>query len=472
MDLNSVTTIYFVGIKGVGMTALALIATDLNLKVQGSDIDEVFPTDKTLKKRKIKIKPGFASANISSSIDLVIYTGAHGGATNPEVIAAKKLNIPCLNLAQGLQLFIQNKKVLAVAGVGGKSTTSAMLSVVLNTIGHKPSYSVGVGSINNLPAPGFFNQKSPLMVVEADEFVADPQTDPTPRFHYLNPHIAIITNIEHDHPDVYPTFNDLIKAYQKFVSKVDPNGAIIINQDNPHNRQFIKSLDRSVITYGFSPQSDWQITKTHVADKKQFINIKANGIDWPQMILNAPGDYNALNALSVIIACNHLGISSPKIQSGLKAFTGTKRRFEHIDTFKGIDLYDDYAHHPIEINALLKAARSWLPNRRIIAIFQSHTYSRTKTLLKDFAASFKDADSVVINDIFSSAREKDNLGLTGQIFSGEVKKHHPSVNYCKGKAETINYLVDHITKGDVIFTIGAGDNWLWHKDIIKSLKNR
>jgi UDP-N-acetylmuramate--alanine ligase len=472
MNLNKIKTIHFTGIKGVGMTALALCAQDMGFKITSSDTNETFPSDQILKKRGFKIKTTFSPTNLPNKLDLLIYTGAHGGVTNKEVIAAKNRQVPCLNLAQGLKLFTQSKKVLAVAGVGGKSTTSAMLSVVLESAGLKPSFAVGVGNITGLNVPGRLEKNSPWFVVEADEYVSDPQADRTPRFHYLDPYLAIITNVEHDHPDVYPDLDSTLKAYQQFLAKVPRAGAIIINLDHPNNKRLIKLLDQPVITYGFSPQSDWQITKTHVADKKQFMEIKANGIDWPQMTLNVPGQYNALNAVSVVAACNHLGLSANKIQTGLSAFIGSKRRFEYIDTVKGIDLYDDYAHHPVEIKALLKAAKSWLPGKRIFAIFESHTYSRTKTFLTQFCQSFQDADYVLINDIFSSARETNNLGMTGEVFTNELKKHYPQVHYCPAKSETINFLIDHVTKNDVIFTIGAGNNWLWHKDIIKALSLR
>lgn len=472
MDLSSVKTIHFTGLKGVGMTALALIAQDYGLKVTGSDIDETFPTDKVLSKRKLKPKIGFSADNLPKKLDLLIYTGAHGGATNREVLATKLRNIPCLNLAQGLKLFLGNKKQIAVSGVGGKSTISGMLSVLLDSAGLKPSFSVGVGNISGLDAPGRFVKTSPWFVIEADEFVADPVKDLTPRFHYLDPYVAIVTNLEHDHPDVYPSFKDLFKAYLTFLKKVPQDGAIIINLDNRNNRKLIKALDRPVITYGFSSQADWQIVKTHAADQKQFISLKAKGVEWPQIILNVPGDFNALNAVSSIIAANHLGLSAKMIQTGLKQFTGTKRRFEYIGTSKGIDLYDDYAHHPIELIALLKAAKTWLPDKRIFAVFQSHTYSRTKVLLKEFSKSFNKADYVLINDIFSSAREKDNLGMSGEVFTNAIKKHHPQTHYCPGKPETIKFLIDHATKEDVIFTLGAGDNWLWHKDLLKAIKQR
>ncbi|MEA3355126.1 MAG: UDP-N-acetylmuramate--L-alanine ligase [Patescibacteria group bacterium] len=470
--LSKINSIHFTGIKGVGMTALALCALDLGKKVTGSDVSETFPTDQVLKKRKIKVKINFNQKNLPKNLDLLIHTGAHGGSTNIEVITAKEKNIPVLNLAQGLKLFTQNKLVVAVAGVGGKSTVSAMLSVVLNSAGIKPSFAVGVGNISNLNTPGRFVKKSKVFVVEADEYVADPTKDLTPRFHYLKPHIAIITNLEHDHPDVYLSLKDTFNAYQTFIDKVPNDGAIIVNLDNLNIKQFIKKITKPVITYGFSPQSDWQITKVHQADQKQFFNLKHKGIEWPQMILNVPGDYNILNATATIIASHQLGIKPEKIKIGLKKFLGSSRRFELIGQIKGISLYDDYAHHPTEIKAMLKAAKNWLPGKRIIAIFQSHTYSRTKALLTEFSKSFNSADIVLINDIFSSARELDNLGLTGKIFSDQVKKYHPKAKYCSGKKQTITYLLDHALKGDAIFTIGAGNNFLWHKDIIKALKQR
>ncbi|MBU1085091.1 MAG: UDP-N-acetylmuramate--L-alanine ligase [Candidatus Beckwithbacteria bacterium] len=470
--LNKIKSIHFTGIKGVGMTPLALCALDLKKKVTGSDTDEVFPTDKVLKKRGIKVKVGFKAKNLPKKLDLLIYTGAHGGSTNLEVTTAKDRGIPTLNLAQGLQLFTQNKQVLAVAGVGGKSSTSAMLAVVLNSAGLKPSFSVGVGNISNLETPGRFVKKSKVFIVEADEYVADPTADQTPRFHYLNPSMAILTNIEHDHPDVYPSLDDIFATYKTFISRVPDNGTIIVNQDNKNIKQFIKKINRPVITYGFSPQSDWQIIKVHQADQKQFFSLKHCGIEWPQMILNVPGNYNIQNATATVIAAHQLGVKPDKIKVGLKKFIGSSRRFELMGQVKGILFYDDYAHHPIEIKAMLKAAKNWLPGRRIIAIFQSHTYSRTKALLTEFSKSFDSADIVLINDIFSSAREVDNLGLTGKIFTQEVKKYHPKVNYCSGKKQTIDYLVNHALKGDVVFTIGAGNNWLWHKDIIKAIKTR
>jgi len=472
MDLNKIKSIHFTGIKGVGMTSLVLCAQDMGKKISGSDTDETFPTDKILRKRKINWRIGFSEKNLPRTCDLVIYTGAHGGITNPEVVAAKQKKIPILNYGQALGVFTQAKKVLATAGVGGKSTTSAMLATILDAAGLEPSFAVGAGNIKNLHTPGQYSKNSPYFVVETDEYVADPQADPTPKFHYLNPFIAIITNLEHDHPDVYPNLNKIYEIFQKFVDKVPPAGSIIVNIDNQHVKQFVRKLSRKVITYGFSSQADWQITKTHTADKKQFFALKHQDVNWSNLILNAPGEYNVLNATAAIIVAHQLGVPAEKIQTGIKKFIGTKRRFEFIGKVKGIELYDDYAHHPIEIKALLKATKDWLPGKRIIAIFQSHTYSRTKALLNDFAQSFHDAHQVIINQIFASAREKNKLGISGKTLTKAIKKYSSQVYYCPDKNTTIKHLLEHSQKGDAVFTIGAGNNWLWHQDILKALKTR
>lgn len=451
------------------MTALALCAQDLGKKVSGSDTAEIFPTDAVLKARKVKVKLGFFSKNLPRHCDLLIYTGAHQGSDNPEVVAAQVKNIPVLSHAQALGLFSGGKQVVAVAGVGGKSTVSAMIAHLLTAAGFQPSYAVGAGAIFSLPAPGRFNSHSPYFVVEADEFVTDPLKNLTPRFHYLTPYLAVITNLEYDHPDVYPSLEAVFDSFIKFLQPIPKSGVIIINIDNPRCKQFISRLNRPVITYGFSPLADWQIISHHLADKKQFFTLKVKGVTWPEMILNIPGNYNLLNATAALMAAYNLGASTAKLTAGIKTFTGVKRRFELISEVKKISLYDDYAHHPTEIKAVLRAAREWFPDRRLIPIFQSHTYSRTKALLTEFSQSFVDADLVVINNIFASARESDNLGLTSQSFTASIQKYHRQVFYCPGKAATLAFINRQCQPGDILITLGAGNNWLWHKDILWTL---
>ena len=469
MRLTRFKKIHFTGIKGVGMTALALCAKDLKIKISGSDLKEAFPTDKILKKKGIRVKTGFKAKNVPKNTDLLIYTGAHGGATNVEVVAAKQKNRPTLSHAEALKLFCQDKKLIATAGVGGKSTTAALIATVLTEGGLDPSFAVGVGDIPALGAPGRFNQASAYFVAEADEYVTDPNSDPTPRFHHLDPFIAVITNLEHDHPDVYPHLSDMFDAFATFVKAVPAAGLIVANVDNPRVAAWLKDIDGPKATYGFSPQADWQVTKVHLADQKQFFTLAHKGAVWPDFVLNLPGRYNVLNAAAAVVVAHHLGV---KLNAGVKKFSGTKRRFEFIGRAKrDILLYDDYAHHPTEIKALLRSAKDWFPGRRLIAVFQSHTFSRTKALLTDFAKSFQLADLVIINKIFASARETDDLGISGKILAQEVLKNHPQTFYCPGQKSTIRTLIDKAETGDIIFTIGAGDIFHWHKPILKALNH-
>lgn len=472
MSWDRAKTIHFTGIKGVGMAALAGIALDLKKQVSGSDTAEVFPTDSWLKTTKVKIRTGFHPKHLPKNCQLVVYTGAHGGVNNPEVQAAKRLGVEILNYAQALSQAVGQKELIATAGVGGKSTTAAMLATVLATAGLKPSWAVGVGSIKPLGGPGRWQKAGRYMVAESDEFVADPAGDPTPKFHYLNPAAAIITNLEHDHPDIYPALADVYASFKAFASRIRADGIVVANRDNVRIQDWLKTVNRPVLTYGFSPQADWQVLKPHTAAEMQFFALKFRKMVYDNLVLNLPGRYNLLNAAAVFAVAHWLGVDPEKIKAGLKAFAGTKRRFELIAEVKKVRLYDDYAHHPVEISAVIQAVRDWLPGRRLVVIFQSHTYSRTKALLPRFVNSLSLADAVLVNDIFASARESETLGISGEILAGLIKTKNKQTFFTPGKAATLNCLESIVQDNDAIFTLGAGNNWLWHKEIIKLLKQR
>ncbi|MBU2051680.1 UDP-N-acetylmuramate--L-alanine ligase [Patescibacteria group bacterium] len=463
-------TIHFSGIKGVGMAALAGIALDLKKIVSGSDTDEIFPTDTWLKSAKIKLKVGFSAKHLPKGCDLLVYTGAHQGVNNPEVIAAKKQGISVLNYAQALAQVAEVKTLVATAGVGGKSTTAAMIATILETAGVKPSWAVGVGSLNPIGQPGRWRKNSQYLVAESDEFVADPAGDLTPKFHYLKPNVAVITNLEHDHPDIYPTINEVFASFSAFTTNLKPGGVVVANLDNLHLKDWLKTIDKPLLTYGFSPQADWQIFNVHLAFEKQLFSLRFKNMVYDELILNLPGRYNLSNAAAAFAVTHYLGIEPGLIAKGIKAFLGAKRRFELIADVNKIRLYDDYAHHPIEVRAVLEAAKNWLPGRRLIAIFQSHTYSRTKALLPQFVTSLLTADVILINDIFSSARETETLGVSGQVLTQMIRAQRQQVYYAPGKAATLTRLKGMLKHGDVILTLGAGNNWLWHKEIIKLMR--
>jgi len=467
MKPNNAKRIHFTGIKGVGMTALVLCAQDMGAVVSGSDIDEKFVTDEILEKRKISWKKGFSSANVSDSTELLVFTASHRGAANVEVLSALEKKISVLSQGQAVGRFMKGKIGISICGVGGKSTTAAIMSVILDKAELHPSFVVGAGSIDPLGPAGRYDQKGKHFIAEADEYF-DPSKN-CPKFLFQAPKIIVLTNIEHDHPDVYPNLASTMKAYADFINCLPKDGLLVANQDNANVRKVLATLkfsDIKVKTYGFSQKSNFQIKNYHIENQKAFFELNKE-----KYFIKVPGCYNAANAAAAIVASKYLGLTYQQIKKGLAFFGGVKRRFEKVAEKNKISLYDDYAHHPSEIKAVLKAAKEWFKASRIIVIFQPHTYSRTKALLNDFAASFGDADKVIITKIYPSAREKKDLSISGQMLASEIKKQKTGVFYKQDCLSVCRYLKENIKKGDVIITLGAGDIFLWREEIKRALSS-
>jgi UDP-N-acetylmuramate--alanine ligase len=439
MGITNSKHIHFAGIKGVGMTALALCAQDLGIKITGSDTSELFVTDEILKERNIKWEVGFDKNHISGDIDLVITTGAHGGLNNPEVLAAKEKGIQILTQAQALAKFSEGKEVIAVCGVGGKTTTSAIIAHILDKCGLNPSYAIGVGKINPLGYPGKYNKESRYFVCEADEFVNSPGVDNTPKFLFLEPKVVVITNIEHDHPDVYPTLEDTKKAYSDFVKKISSDGLLVINAEDKNAEEISRSLTCRVVKFNTKEKIETSL----------------------------PGEYNQKNIAASIAVTDYLKIPKEKVLQAIKSFKGTQRRFEKVgNTKEGAIIIDDYAHHPNEIKSVLKAARESYPERRIIAVFQPHTYSRTKALFEDFAKSFNDADVACFMDIYASAREKKDESVSSGKLAEETKKYNPNSFYIGNHEQAIKWLKKNLKSNNLLLTLGAGDIFYLHQKLL------
>ncbi|PJE69169.1 UDP-N-acetylmuramate--L-alanine ligase [Candidatus Shapirobacteria bacterium CG10_big_fil_rev_8_21_14_0_10_38_14] len=468
--LKKAKHIHFVGIKGVGMTALALCAQDLGIKVGGCDIGEVFVTDRILKERKIKWNVGFDPVHLQPKPDLVITTGAHGGLKNPEVLVAKKMSIPILTQAQAFGKFMSEKDGISVCGVGGKSTTASMIATVFSHAQRKPSYAIGVAEIKPLGVAGKYTSGKEF-IAEADEYVNSLGVDNRVKFFFQHPKVIVVTNIEHDHPDVYPSIKETKKTFKKFFETIPSGGLLVACVDNSNVEDVVQKFPRPLQTYGCSSQANWQVKKIDSAPGQFSFKLLYRGEIFDQIEIKVPGKFNVLNATATFIVARFFGISPKLIKEGLAKFGGTKRRFEFIGETGKVKLYDDYAHHPKEIKATLEAAKTWFPQNRIAVIFQPHTYSRTKALFNEFARTFSLADLVIITDIYASAREKDDLGINSQVLVKEASKYHPQVIYKRGKKEVIEFLKKKIKFGDIIFTMGAGDIFLWHQNILKSLKN-
>ena len=463
-DILTAKNIHFTGIKGVGMTAVALCAQDRGAIVSGSDLKESFDTDNVLKSREIKVKIGFGVENIDPDADLLIYTGAHGGVNNPQVVFAQQKGISTISHAQAVGQLMARKIGFSVCGVGGKTTISAIISTILFHTDKNPSYLVGVARIGGLEYPGKYNLESKCFVAEADEYATSPGTDNTPRFMFQSPKAIICTNILHDHPDVYKDINQVKEAYFKFFQKLPQDGFLIINGDCQNSLDTSKDINVEKILVGINENNTYRITNTKIIDGQQHITVLADNKTF-NLVINVPGLYNAKNAVMAYVALLRYGLGAEVIKQGLLEFKGTNRRFERITEQNNILYYDDYAHHPEEIKATLKAAKKWLSDKKIIAVFQPHTYSRTKMFLNEFTNSFEEADQVIVTDIFPSAREKPDPSISSQILADMISRIHPQANYVS-KDDLVKYLKENQKSGDVIFTLGAGDVYKIHQQLI------
>lgn len=462
--------IHLTGIKGVGMTSLACCFQDLGIEISGSDVEEIFVTDKILKKRKISWKVGFTEENLKKKPDLLITTGAHGGLANPEVVKAREMGIPVLTHAQALGRLMEGKEGISVCGVGGKTTTSSIIATVLSEARRKPSYAIGVAEINPLGEGGKYDEGKDF-VAEADEYVNSPGIDNRPRFSFQTPRIIVVTNIEYDHPDVYSNLEHTKETFEKFFQKLPADGLLLACADNKNTLEVAKKFPLVLQTYGFSPLADWQVEKVYFGQGQTIFNLRHRGITIENIRIRVPGSFNVLNSTAAFAVGVFLGIDAETVKKGIERFRGTKRRFEFVGEARGVRIYDDYAHHPTEIRQVIGAAKKWFPEERILVIFQPHTYSRTKALFSEFAQAFTGADMVIITEIYASAREKDDLGINGKMLAQEVSKYHPKVFYQAGEKEVINFLKRNVEKGDIVFTLGAGNLFLWHQNMLKSLRD-
>jgi len=432
-NLTSYRRVYFLGIKGAGMTGLAQIFKRLGKSVSGSDVTDQFFTDEVLKAEHIHVLP-FSTKNISKKIDLLIYSTAYNQKNSVEFRAAKAAKIPMISYPQALGLLLNNKTGVAVCGTHGKTTTTAMLGYVLQELGQDPTVVVG-STIKQLGGNARFG-KSDVVVIEADEYQN--------KLRYYHPKIVILTSADFDHPDYFADQAAYSHVFKQFVKKIPKDGLLIAFTDDPQVREIIKSARCRVIGYG----------------QKTLLPVK----------LQIPGEHNVWNATAVLLAVKELGLPAARATAILRRFRGAKRRFELLGTARGVRVYDDYAHHPVEISKLLQGARVKFGTRKIWAVFQSHSYSRTKALLQDFGTAFTNADDVTVLDVFSSAREKAKT-VGAEDLVRAINQHSPKAAYRGTIEQVAAWLVTVVHKGDVVITIGAGENWRVGTQLLKNLRH-
>ncbi len=456
--------IHMVGIGGIGMSGMAEILLQRGFTVTGSDGSRGETTDR-LEKLGAKVYLGHDAAHIEGA-DVVVYTSAVKAAENVETAAALEHGIPVIKRAEMLAELMRMKYGIGIAGTHGKTTTTTMTGHVVQAGSYDPTIIVG-GRVHSFDKTNAVVGKGDIVVVEADEF------DRT--FLRLSPSLAVITNIDIEHMDIYDDETDIKNAFVEFANKVPFYGAVVLCLDDPRLQSIIPEIGRRLITYGFNPQAQLRPLNVRSDRFKNTFRVQFEGEVLGEVTVHAPGKYNVHNALAAVGIGLELGIPFERIRDGLGTYSGVFRRFQVKYDDGEILVIDDYAHHPTEVKATLAAAREGWPDRRVIAVFQPHLYSRTRQQYKEFGSSFFDAEKLILTDIYPS-REAPIEGVDGKLIADTARAFgHRDVTYVEAKEDLPKALLDTVRPGDMVITMGAGDIYKYGEafaEQLKSIKNR
>jgi UDP-N-acetylmuramate--alanine ligase len=442
----SIKRIHFIGIGGIGMSGIAEILINKGFQISGSDCN---PSENTehLEKLGANIFYEHTKNNIDGA-EVVVYSSAVDINTNPEIIEANIRKIPVIRRAEMLAEISRLNYCIAVSGTHGKTTVTSMLALILIKANIDPTVVVG-GRLKDLGGTNARLGNGNWTIVEADEYDRS--------FLQLTPSIAVINNLEADHMDIYEDFVDLKTTFAKFANMTPFYGFIAVGIDCEGVDELLPELRRKVIKYGLSDKSDYQAKNISYEGFSSTCDVYEYGKFLGKMTISVPGEFNIKNALSAVSIARQFDIDFDLISTVISKFNGAFRRFEIKGTKNNITVIDDYAHHPTEVKATLFGAKK--SKKRVIAIFQPHTFTRTKEFYNDFAESFIDADIVFVTDIYP-ARERPIVGVTGElIVSAAQKKGFNNVNYLPFDDNLCSTIKQILEPGDVVITLGAGDIW-------------
>ena len=455
-------TVYFVGIKGTGVCALAELMQNSGLKVSGSDIPEVFYTDAILKELNIPYYENFDPSRIGEGINFVIHSAAYSEETNPELARAHELNIPVLKYPEALGAWSAAFDSTGVCGVHGKTTTTAMCGVLMRAAGLPAQILTGSGALD-FGGRSTLNLGDKYFIAETCEY----------RRHFLSfhPRRIILTAVESDHQDYFPDYASIRDAFVEYCRLPGEGGQLIYCADDPGASEVARIIEGEkrgieLIPYGFTAESDYRLCSYNVENERAVFTIAGFAGEFK---LRIPGRHEALNAAAALALtaslCKEEGsdLSEEKIQSiktALENFSSTKRRSEIIGEAGGIIFMDDYGHHPTAIKATLEGIKNFYPNRRLVVSFMSHTYTRTAALLDEFASAFNSADIVYFHKIYASAREKYSGGVNGKtLYEKAASVRGAKTYYVEEPDYAFSALFDVLTRNDIFITLGAGNNW-------------
>jgi UDP-N-acetylmuramate--alanine ligase len=450
---RKIQKLHFVGIGGIGMSGIAELLLNLGYQVSGSDL-RLSPATARLAALGGKIHLGHQASNVESANVVVISSAVR--SDNAEVLEAKRLQIPVIPRAEMLAELMRLKYGIAIAGAHGKTTTTSMIATVLVNGGFDPTAVIG-GRLNAFGSNAKLG-KGDFLVAEADESDGS--------FLKLSPAIAVITNIDREHLDHYADLAEIQSAFIAFANKVPFYGAAVLCLDDPNVQTIIPKIDRRMVTYGTSSQADLVASHIEFHDFGTSCHVRYKGIHLGTLQLQIPGKHGVLNSLAAVATALELDIPFDKIASALASFQNADRRFQIKGEKDGILVVDDYGHHPTEIVATLSAARHAC-DRRIVAVFQPHRYSRTQALAEDFARAFNHADVLLVLPIYA-AGEEPIPGVTAEMLVHQMKEFgHRDVRFAANFAAIEQILKDTLQNGDLLLTLGAGDIWKVGEEFLK-----
>ncbi|MFA6978085.1 MAG: UDP-N-acetylmuramate--L-alanine ligase [Ignavibacteriaceae bacterium] len=454
---KNIKKVHFVGIGGIGMSGIAEILLNQGFEISGSD-KSFSEVTKRLQDLGIQVYEGHKPENLKDA-DVLVYSSAVT-IDNPEVNAAIERKIPVIKRAEMLAECMRMKYGIGIAGTHGKTTTTSMVGLVLTEGNIDPTIIVG-GKLSGLGGTNARLGNGEFIVVEADEF------DRT--FLKLTPTIAAITTLEQEHLDTYKDLDDIKEAFISFANKVPFYGFVVLCLDEPALQDILPSINKKVITYGTTSQADVRATDIKHSEFHSTFTVIYKGNELGKIKLNNPGLHYVKNSLVAVIIGIELGLEFKTIKHALESFTGVYRRFE-VKYDKEVLVIDDYGHHPTETSATLAGIRSgW--NRRLVAVFQPHLYSRTRDFYQEFGRSFLNSDIFICTDVYP-AREEPIEGISGLLIAEAAKKFgHKNVHYIKDKNDVPKFLSEIKKDGDIIVTLGAGDIWKYGETFVKTLKD-
>lgn len=450
-----------VGIKGTGMAALCELLIRRGATVRGSDSSEVFYTDAILSRLGAGVIEDFSAAVLPERLDLVVYSAAYDPERHPQLRAARERGIRMLSYTEALGALSRGRPAVAVAGVHGKTTTTAMIGSIVRSAGLAGEVLVG-SAVSVFDGFSTFFGGVDFLVAETCEYRRN--------FLSFDPSVLVVTSIEADHLDYYRDEEDVFSAFLEFAGKLPEGGVLVYCADDAGASRLAESMearrpDLSLLPYGRGAEGRYGVRNIRLGEGRTLFRLAGMDQDFA---LRVPGEHNVLNAAAAVAATEAIsggagpaaGKRAAALAAGIAAFAGTRRRSEIIGEAGGILFLDDYGHHPTAIASTLAGLKQFYPGHRLVVSFMSHTYSRTAGLLEGFARSFGDADLVVVHKIYASAREAYDGQVSGKSLAEAIARYHDHVRYIPEVADAEDLLGGELRAGDIFLTLGAGNNWV------------